>query len=150
MVVLSQIVGRADDPGISQRLRDLGHAGHVEYITLDRDDARRHRLRAFTDRGTECAIVLERQTRLVDGAVLQLNADRAIVVRISEREWLAIEPRDIGAALELGYQAGNGHWTVRFSGPLMMIALERPAQEYLDRLARYMADGRAKRVDDGR
>jgi urease accessory protein len=150
LLVLSEIVGRADDPGISSRLHELGHSGKVEYVTLSGEDALRHRLRVVTDRGTECAVLLGRSARIFDGAVLLLEQARAIVTRLSERNWLSLAPRDVAAALELGYHAGNSHWTVRFDGPVMRIALEGPEQGYLDRLAPLVSHDRVTRVDDDR
>jgi urease accessory protein len=150
VLVLNEIIGQEADPDISRRLHDLGHSGKVEYITLSKEDALRHRVRVVTDHGTECAVVLERSARIVDGAVLLLDRDRAIVTRLSERTWLSLAPRDIGAALELGYQAGNSHWTVRFDGPVMRIALVGPERDYLDRLAGFFSDRRVRRTDDDR
>jgi urease accessory protein len=148
LLVLSEIVGQTGDPEISRRLHELGHSGKVEYITLSREDALRHRLRVVTDRGTECAVVLKRSVRIFDSAVLLLEQDRAIVTRLSERTWLSLAPRDVAAALELGYHAGNSHWTVRFDGPVMRIALEGSEQSYLDRLAAFFSDHRVTRADD--
>jgi urease accessory protein len=148
LLVLHEIVGEAGDPEISRRLHELGHAGKVEHITVSSEDAPRRRLRAVTDRGSECAVVLERSARIFDGAVLLLEDDRAVVVRLSERSWLSLAPRDVAAALELGYHAGNSHWTVRFEGPVLKIALEGPEQSYLDRLAAFFSDHRVAKADD--
>lgn len=150
MLVLNEIIGQAGDPDVSRRLHELDHMGKVEYITLSKEDALRHRVRVVTDHGTECAVVLRRSARIADGAVLLLDHERAIVIRLTERSWLSLAPRDIAAALELGYQAGNSHWTVRFDGPVMRIALEGPERNYLDRLAAFFANHRVTRIDDGR
>jgi urease accessory protein len=150
LLMLNEIIGQADDPDISRRLHELHHLGKVEYITLSKEDALRHRVRVTTDHGTECAVVLTRSARIVDGAVLLLDHDRAIVTRLTERSWLSLAPRDIAAALELGYQAGNSHWTVRFDGPVMRIALEGPERSYLDRLAAFFVEHRVTRTDDAR
>jgi urease accessory protein len=147
LLVLNTIVGHAGDPGISRRLHDLGHAKQVEYITLGREDALRHRMRVVTDQGTECALALDRSLRLFDGAVLLLENEHAIVTRLSERDWLSLAPRDVAAALELGYHAGNSHWTVRFDGSIMRIALEGPEQSYLDRLAALFDTHRVTKVN---
>jgi urease accessory protein len=150
LLVLNEIIGRAGDPDISRRLHELDHLGKVEYITLGKEDALRHRVRVVTDHGTECAVVLRRDARIVDGAVLLLDDDRAVVTRLGERHWLSLAPRDIAAALELGYQAGNSHWTVRFDGPVIRIALEGSERHYLDRLASLFSDHRVTRTDDDR
>ena len=150
MLVLNAIIGQAGDPDISRRLHELDHMGKVEYITLSKEDALRHRVRVVTDCGTECAVVLRRSARIVDGAVLLLGDDRAIVTRLSERNWLSLAPRDIAAALELGYQAGNSHWIVRFDGPVIRIALEGSERDYLDRLTALFSEHRVTRTGDDR
>lgn len=147
-VQLRRIVGRASDPEVAERLHRLAHRGRVEYLALSPEDTRRHRLRAVGDRGTECAIALPRSEHLVNGAVLLLDEDRAIVVRVMEQSWLALVAADAAAALELGYFAGNMHWPVRFSGPTLRIALQGPERDYLDRLAHLMRDGRIRRAGD--
>lgn len=147
MLRLNGIVGRADAPALAARLHALEHAGKVEYLALSRADTQRKRLRIATDRGTDCAIALARGERLFDGAVLLLEAERAVVVRLAETPWLLLEPRNEAAALELGYFAGNLHWRVRFEGARIAIALDGEPRFYLERLAPFLADGRARKVE---
>ena len=148
-LTVTRIIGFASEPDISDRLHALAHDGRVEHLMLDRGDTLRRRLRATTDRGTDCAVALPRDQQLSDGAVLALDDDRAIVVQMAEERWLDLEPRDAAAALELGYFAGNLHWRVRFEGGRLRIALEGPEADYLDRLAPVLADGRARRAGGG-
>ena len=89
---LERIVGEAADPAIAERLHALAHANAVESIVLGREDAARHRLRVKTDRGRDCTIALPRSQRLRNGAVLLLDARRAIVVRLREEAWLRLAP----------------------------------------------------------
>ena len=145
---LTAVIGNARDPVFSGRLHDLGHAGRVEYLVLDREDMQRRRLRATTDRGQDCAIALSRDDRLGDGAILLLDRERAVVVRSVEEQWLKLSPRDAAAALELGYFAGNLHWRARFDGPVLLIALEGAKSDYLERLKLFLEDGRARCLDD--
>lgn len=147
MLRVNGIVGFASDSGLAQRLHGLGHRGAIEYLLLDRDDTLRHRLRAVTDKGTECAISLARSERLGDGAVLLIDDERAIVVRMNEEQWLALKPAHAAAALELGYHAGNLHWRVRFEGEVLLVAREGPEQAYLDRVQPFLDDGRVRRVE---
>jgi urease accessory protein len=147
MLMLNAIVGLATDDDLAGALHDLGHRDAVETIRLERHDMQRRRLRAQTDKGTACAIALPRDTGLQDGAVLFIDATRAIVVRAADERWLRLEPRDAAAALELGYHAGNMHWRVRFDEGALAIALEGPENAYLDRLEAYLADGRARLAD---
>ena len=142
MFKLDHIVGLANDLALSKKLHRLEHAGGVEYIDLSAEDTSRHRLHVHTDKGNECAIVLARDEQLSDGSVLLLDRDRAIVVRLKEQTWLGLEPRSVAAAIELGYFAGNMHWTIRFDGDRMWIAQRGPVENYLDRLDSLLRDGR--------
>ena len=146
MLRLDNIAGTATDADLAERLHHLDHDGKVEYVVLAGEDTARRRLHVTTDRGTECAIVLARTDRLTNGAVLLLERNRAIVVRLKEAEWLALQPRDAAAALELGYFAGNMHWPVRFEGTVLKVALHGPVETYLDRLSHLLQDGRIRRV----
>jgi urease accessory protein len=148
MLRIDGIVGNATDTALAERLHHLEHDGKVEYIALASEDTARRRLHVTTDRGTECAVVLARTDRLSNGAVLLLENERAIVVRLKETAWLTLQPRDAAAALELGYFAGNMHWPVRFDGPTLKVALNGPVESYLERLDHLLRDGRARRVDD--
>jgi urease accessory protein len=146
MLILDRIVGQASDPALADRLHDLSHAGQVEILSLSASDIQRHRLRLASDRGTDCAIRLERHQQLRNGSVLMLDGQRAIVVQMEDIRYLDLQPRDAAAALELGYFAGNMHWAVRFSGDRLQIPLNGPEADYLERLAPMMADGRVQRL----
>jgi urease accessory protein len=137
MLRLEQIIGLATAPEFAELLHRLDHEGEVEYLTLTQADTQRHRLRALTDRGTECAIALPRTAHLSNGAVLLLEEHRAV-----ETQWLRLQPRDSQAALQLGYFAGNMHWKVEFDGTTLRVALQGPVEGYLERLAPLLQDGR--------
>ena len=145
---LTRIVGNSSASEMAEQLHRLSHDGGLEEIRLSAADTARKRLRVTTDKGTDCAIALNRDAKLENGSVLLLEDARAIVVRMLETKWLRIAPADSAAALELGYFAGNLHWRVRFDGALLEIALEGPEQNYLDRLANHFDSGRARRVTD--
>ena len=142
-VRVSEVLGFASDAAFAGRLHDLGHAGSVEYLMLAGEDIHRRRLRARTDRGTDCLIALPREQCLGDGAILLLEEERAVVVRLTHEKWLEVQPRDRAAALELGYFAGNLHWRVRFSGQRLLVALEGPEADYRARLQPFLDNGRA-------
>jgi urease accessory protein len=146
MLKLLEVVGPVTDPVIADQLHHLEHHGRVETITLSEEDTQRRRLRVVTDAGTECALMLDRSAQLYDGAVVLLTEERAVVVRTQEPDWLRIQPRDTAAALEIGYFSGNMHWTVRFAGDVIEIAMQGEAASYLERLAPFLSDGRARHV----
>ena len=146
MLKLLEVVGPVTDPVIADKLHHLEHHGRVEYITLSEEDTQRRRLRVVTDAGTECALVLDRSAQLYDGAVMLLTDEHAVVVRTQEPDWLRLQPRDVAAALEVGYFAGNMHWTVRFAGDVLEILLQGEPSSYLERLEPFLSDGRVKHV----
>lgn len=144
--ILDKIIGFASEPAYSDAIHDLGHHDRIETLTISHDDVARHRFRLTTDKGTDCAIMLERDQYLSDGAILKLADERAIVVRLSERKWLSLDAPDKATALELGYFAGNLHWKVRFDDGLIHVALEGPVQTYLDRLDLLLQAGKVSIV----
>ena len=145
---LNQIVGNSSSDDLAEKLHRLSHDGQLEEIHLSAADTARKRLRVETDKGTDCAIALNRDVQLENGSVLLLEKRRAIVIRMLETKWLRIAPRDAEAALELGYFAGNLHWRVRFDGPVMAVALDGPEEDYLARLSPFLEGGRTERLAD--
>ena len=146
MLTLTAIVGQASDPRLADRLHELSHAGRLEVLTVERDDTLRRRLRGVTDKGTEVAVALDRSEALSDGAVLLLDRHRAIVVRMSQENWLRVLPRDTDSALEAGYFIGNLHWRVRFEPGAILVALEGPESHYTGRLAHLTMQGKIRVV----
>ncbi len=143
---LTQALGHAGDPGIAERLHNLSHRGCVDYLHVDTTDINRRRQRLTSEQGVDCMITLPRDQLLSNGAVLELADDRAVVIRISEQQWLKLRPRDCAAALELGYLAGNLHWREKFQDEILAVALQGPEVAYLERLHFFLNDGRAERA----
>ena len=142
MLQISAILGSASAPEVRERLHALEHEGNVEHVLLSSRDIARRRLRATTDQGTSCAIALPRGERLYNGAVLLLDASRAVVVRVASESWLRLHPASAADAIRLGYHAGNLHWRVRFDGDDLLVALEGPEADYVARLAGLVEEGR--------
>ena len=147
MLRLSGVIGHRTRPDLYDRLHELAHRGRLETLTIAPQDAGRSRLRVKTDAGTDCAVTQPRGSRLEDGAVLLLEAERAIVVRVGEQLWLTLRPRGQAAALQLGYLAGNLHWRVRFYGELLFVALDGPREDYVARLRELVETGQVEIAD---
>lgn len=145
---LTEIIGSASEEGIAGRLHSLSHRGAVEEIVVEREDLARRRFRATTSAGQECAIALPRSQRLFDGAVLMLDGERAIVVRMAPERWLRLQPVDAAAALTLGYFAGNMHWRVRFDGDVLAVAMDDEDTDYIARLEPLLANDRVRLCAD--
>ncbi len=142
MLRIEQVLGSRLDPALNERIHELEHRGAVDLLTVPVADVARRRFRATTQGGTEVAIVLPRDRPLFDGAVLLLEPDHAVVVRVAQERWLRLQPRGIADAIELGYHAGNLHWRVRFAGEALLVALEAPMDDYLSRLSGLIRDRR--------
>jgi urease accessory protein len=150
MQLVTSLLGKADEPALHRELHRLEHAGKLEWLVLPRNDLARRRLRAATDKGSEIAIALPRDTALYDKAVLLLDKERAVVLRVQAEDWLGLQPRDPAAALALGYHAGNLHWRVRFEGARLLVALEGPVESYIERVLGFIEDGRVRVVEPER
>jgi urease accessory protein len=134
MLRLHGIIGNVGDAAIARRLHALEHRDAVEILYVTEADAGRHRLRLTTDRGTDCALIIERAQTLTDGAVVLMEPARAIVVRIGAPKTLTLRPDGIEAAIRLGWSAGNLHWRVTIRGHDLIIVLDGPQSDYLARI----------------
>jgi urease accessory protein len=139
-IVIEAILGAKDDPGLAERLHHLVHHGAVETLFVQSVDLPRRRFHGVTDEGTACFVALPRSAPLFDGAVLHIDDGRAIILRVGHQEWLRLLPSPTGA-LQLGYLAGTLHWRVRFEDGCLLVARDRPLDEYLARLAELRRDG---------
>jgi urease accessory protein len=148
MDIYSRIIGHADAPEIAGELHRLEHAGALDEVVLAHADLARRRMRAVTAKGTGIGIALARDTKLCDGAVLRLDPDAALIVRVEAERWLRLRPADTPAALRLGYHAGNLHWRVRFDGHDVLVGLEGSAERYLDRLCDLKAEGAVRVIGE--
>jgi urease accessory protein len=142
MRLIDRILGSRLDETLAASLHHLEHHGAVDVLTLQSADVARRRLRGKTDMGADVAIALPRDQTLFDGAVLVLDADQALIVRVAEQRWLRLVPIDLSSAVELGYHAGNLHWRVAFDGAALLVALEAPVSDYLARLGELMTSSR--------
>ena len=98
MLRIEQVLGSRLDPAFAERIHELEHQGAVDLLTVPAADVARHRLRATTQGGTEVAIALPRDQHLFDGAVLVLEPNHAVVVRVAQERWLRLQPRSIADA----------------------------------------------------
>ena len=148
MLVLDHIIGSVSDSTFADELHKLQHENRVEYLEVGQRDIRRRRFRAKTDRGSDCAVVLDRTQRLSNGDLLLLELGRAIIVRVGDEQWLRIVPHTAEAALRIGYHCGNLHWRVRFCGKDLLVLVEGRRTDYMARLEKFISDDEIT-VNDG-
>jgi len=141
MLRLHGVIGNEKEPIYRAHLGALEHSGGLEYLFVPPDDAERRRFRVTTDRGTDCAVNLDRDEMLSDGALLHVDETRAVIVRFGAPRIWRLRPADLAAALKLGWNAGNLHWRVRFEGDAIAVPLDRPVEEYRARITALLASG---------
>jgi urease accessory protein len=144
MLRIEWVLGSRSDPGLSEELHRLEQRGLVDIVNVPLADLARRRLFITTRGGEELAVALPRHQKLFDGAVLLLDDQRAIVVRVATERWLRLEPRSICDALELGYHVGNLQWRARFAGEELLVALEGRPEDYTARLENLIVSRRVK------
>lgn len=135
MLRLHGIQGHESDAAYHARLHALEHRGGIELLFVPPQDAGRKRFRLATDRGTDCAVSLDRDEELTDGALLYIDQEKAIVARFGQQRVWRLRPAHTAAALKLGWSAGNLHWRVRFEDDCLVILLDGPLADYCARIA---------------
>lgn len=140
MIRVANILGNRTDPSLATQLRDLNGRGLLDVVRLAGDDVFRHRLRVTSEGGRDIAISLARGEHIYDGAVLCFEPDFAVVAEVDAARWLRITPTSKADGLLIGHQAGHLHWKVRFDGEDLLVLLETPVQEYVDRLRVHLDD----------
>ena len=135
MLRLHGILGGEKDPQYRDQLHRLEHHDGIELLFVPPSEAGRKRFRLSTDRGTDCAISIDRDQELTDGAVLFIDPTRAIVARFGAQAVWRLRPANSAAALKLGWNAGNLRWRVRFEDDCIVILLDGPRADYRARIA---------------
>ena len=148
MLRLHGIVGHRDDPQFHDRLHHVEHHGGIELLFVPPHEAGRKRFRLATDKGTDCAVSLDRDEDLSDGTLLFLEHDRAVIARFGEQALWRLRPRDAAAAVKLGWHAGNLHWRVRFEGDVLVVLLDGPPADYRARIVPLLAENGIEEVGD--
>jgi urease accessory protein len=141
MQTLTGSLGFETETRLAEAIHELEHDGKVERIFLSEKQLGRRRFRATSDAGREYGIVLDAESSDIDGLVLLLEQDRAIILRAGEPETLQLEGVTIAGALQLGWHAGHLHWRVRFTEGRLTVLLDGDEDEYLSRIQSQLDDG---------
>lgn len=141
MLRLHGVLGHETDDVHHARLHALEHRDGVELLFVPPEEAGRKRFRSATDRGTDCAVSLDRDEELTDGALLYIDDEKAIVARFGRQRVWRLRPMTQAAALKLGWNAGNLHWRVRFEDGCLLVLLDGPVADYRARIAPLLDEG---------
>jgi urease accessory protein UreE len=87
-----------------------------------------------TEGGRTIRLSLERGTELIDGDVIAVDGDVAIVVAAAPEDIFVVSPRDAVEWGVAGYQLGNLHKQVRFTHDTMLTPADAAVAGILDRL----------------
>lgn len=141
METLRGAVGSVRNGAVADAVAALDERGRLERIHVSEALAGRRRFRATSDAGRDYGVVLDANVEELDGLVLLLEEDRAVVVVQEEPATLRLRGATPAGALQLGWHAGHLHWRVRFDGAEVEVLLDAPAEDYLDRILALVDDG---------
>jgi urease accessory protein len=140
MLTVDRILGDRHDPGFRGR--------RVECLQLDCTDAAKRILRRLTDAGTDVAISLPRGSYLADGAVLDDDGERIVVVQRRPEPALLVSfspeldrARLIDAAVRIGHAFGNQHVPVEIDGNEVWILITTSGELARETVARLKLPG---------
>jgi urease accessory protein len=148
MLRLHGVIGQETDIHLRAQLHDLEHHDAIERLFIPEPELGRRRFRLTTDKGTDCAVSLDRTETLCDGALLFLDHQRAVVVRIGAPKTWRLRARTQQAALRLAWSAGHLHWRVMFDGDDLIVLLDGAVADYAARIAALISEGSVEQVDD--
>jgi urease accessory protein len=140
MFYLTQRLGNIHtDPDLFARVTAWKNEGKLEEVTLEEREARKTRLRLFTNRGRELGLILSRDIELAAGDVFALEGeDGAVLVSLAPQEVMVLILRDsvhagerLQWAVRLGHVLGNQHWPVAVVGTQVLtpVTLDRAVME---------------------
>ena len=103
-------------------------------LLLNSEERASPHMLGHTEGGRDIRISMPRGTELNDGDVLALDCDVAIVVQAAPEELFVVNPGDAFTWGVAGYQLGNLHRPVRFTGNAMLTPADPMVADMLDRL----------------
>lgn len=125
-MIIEKIIGNVENIGL--------HGLHIERVFLSSDDLLKRIQRVTTDHGNEVGIRLKEATALIDGDILYMDANRAIVLKVTEDDLLVIRPISLKQMGEIAHQLGNRHLPAQFEEREMLVQYDYLVEELLKQL----------------
>ncbi len=126
MVIIETIVGN---------IRTLSSLPpHIERVYMPSDDLVKRIQRVVTDHGREIGIRLKEAKELVDGDVLWMDDNNAIVVSVLPDDLLVIQPVSMKQMGEIAHQLGNRHLPAQFEEGELLVQYDYLVEELLQQL----------------
>ena len=92
-----------------EKYHELSNRQLLEVIKIGRMEAQRVRMRKFSDKGSDVALMLPQNTHLKHGDVLMLNEDKIMVLEIQPEKVAVIQLKDEPSDNDHYYHQGNHH-----------------------------------------
>lgn len=125
-MIIEKIVGNLENVSINGR--------HVERVYLSSDDLVKRIQRVTTDHGNEVGIRLQETKDLMDGDILYMDRQNAIVVRVTADDLLVIRPTSFKEMGEIAHKLGNRHLPAQFEEDVMLVQYDYLVEELLTQL----------------
>lgn len=130
MTVYDEILGNIHETPWADKLADAD----IESVYLDQWTAQKSRFLAKSDKGTEIAVALKRNSEITDGDIVAYDegAKTAVVLRLALNDvlvidlskWASLSPEELlSHAVELGHAIGNQHWPAVVKGTKVYVPL---------------------------
>ncbi|WP_025950870.1 urease accessory protein UreE [Geobacillus thermocatenulatus] len=107
---------------------------HIERVYMPSDDLVKRIQRVVTDHGREIGIRLKEAKELVDGDVLWMDDNNAIVVSVLPDDLLVIQPVSMKQMGEIAHQLGNRHLPAQFEEGELLVQYDYLVEELLQQL----------------
>jgi urease accessory protein len=120
-IQVNSIIGNVNkDSMLKARYEEMLKRGLCEFVTINRIEAERVRMRKVTDKGTDVIITLPKGSRLKHGDVIVLQDDKMILVQLEPEDVAMVKIRDntssddaIAIAVRVGHVIGNLHKPIK-------------------------------------
>jgi urease accessory protein len=147
MININSIVGNIrDNDKLTLKYQVMTENRLSEIVQISRTEAERVRMRKTSNKGNDVAIALSQNTRLRNGDVLLLTADRMIVVEITPEKVAVVSFKTITdnhlfeTAVRIGHTIGNLHRPIRLEDNKIFIPIQ--ADSELDLLRKLFGQAR--------
>ena len=135
MININSIVGNIrDDDKLTLKYQVMTENRLSEIVQISRTEAERVRMRKTSNKGNDVAIALPQNTRLRNGDVLLLTADRMIVVEITPEKVAVVSFKTITnnhlfeTAVRIGHMIGNLHRPIRLEDNKIFIPIQADSE----------------------
>ncbi len=145
-IQVSSIIGNVSKDSILKvRYEEMVKRGLCEFVTINRIEAEKVRMRKVTDKGTDVIITLPKGSRLRHGDVIVLQDDKVIVIQLKPEDVAIVKIRDdtspddaIAIAVKIGHVIGNLHKPIKIDQESKSVYFPIQADTELDMIKKIL------------